>query len=337
MFGKKIKFYRQRNGLTLTELANSTGLTKAAISQYENNKRTPSEELIEKIADYLGVSVLDLLENSRREVNFQHQFFHKNGNLSQREIDEFLCKIKERCTNQIEIMEILNVLPKDKKSYKQLKIDDDIEENAYQIRKTLSIGENGPVYSIINLLERLGIIVITFDFDERIEGCSGTADDIPYIFYSNKTTIEKERFILVHEYCHLFFNSHSYYNEKEFENRIDEISSAILLPREDLLEKFGQIHRKTSIFLINSVAEEYQVLPSILINRLRNLSIINESNYRKLKTGLKENNENKIDKANHETGQPILLKQMVYRALDNELITISKASEILKQDIEKLI
>lgn len=56
-FGNRIKELRIKNGLSQGDLAKVTGLTRQAISNYENNERTPNKEIWEKLADYFNVSV----------------------------------------------------------------------------------------------------------------------------------------------------------------------------------------------------------------------------------------------------------------------------------------
>jgi transcriptional regulator with XRE-family HTH domain len=58
--GKAIAYYREQKGWTTTQLANETGLSQGSISLYENGKRNPSDEAIDKIVSSLGID-LDIL------------------------------------------------------------------------------------------------------------------------------------------------------------------------------------------------------------------------------------------------------------------------------------
>lgn len=59
-FGQQIRKLRKENGLTMKQLAELTGVTEQAISQYERNIRTPKRDIIDKIAKVLKVDVLEL-------------------------------------------------------------------------------------------------------------------------------------------------------------------------------------------------------------------------------------------------------------------------------------
>jgi len=55
------KLLRMANGLTINEVSDKLGVTRAYVSSIENGKRTPSEELKSKYAEMFNVSV-NLLE-----------------------------------------------------------------------------------------------------------------------------------------------------------------------------------------------------------------------------------------------------------------------------------
>lgn len=54
--------YRKENGFTQRELAEKLGITKAAISQYENGTRKPDIVMLKKIAAILNCTTDQLLE-----------------------------------------------------------------------------------------------------------------------------------------------------------------------------------------------------------------------------------------------------------------------------------
>jgi len=54
--GEKIKSLRLEKHLTQTELARRIGVSKSMVSSYELEQRSPSYEILIKIAAYFGVS-----------------------------------------------------------------------------------------------------------------------------------------------------------------------------------------------------------------------------------------------------------------------------------------
>lgn len=59
--GQNLKQIREKNGETITDLSEVLGKATNTISQYENNKRKPSYEDLEKISNHYNVSIDDLL------------------------------------------------------------------------------------------------------------------------------------------------------------------------------------------------------------------------------------------------------------------------------------
>ncbi|MCO6546193.1 MAG: helix-turn-helix transcriptional regulator [Gilliamella sp.] len=66
-FGDKIKELRIKHGLSQGDLAEKIGLTRQAISNYENNERTPNDKIWQKLADCFNVSI----PSARGEINVE--------------------------------------------------------------------------------------------------------------------------------------------------------------------------------------------------------------------------------------------------------------------------
>jgi transcriptional regulator with XRE-family HTH domain len=61
--GRRIKQLRDAEGMTQTQFAKKVGLTQAAISQFEEGKRIPSTQALQKIAVGLELSIDELIGN----------------------------------------------------------------------------------------------------------------------------------------------------------------------------------------------------------------------------------------------------------------------------------
>ena len=65
----RIKELRQLNKVSQGDLAKATGLTRQAISNYENKGRIPNKEILEKLANFFNVSVPYVLgAYSKKEI-----------------------------------------------------------------------------------------------------------------------------------------------------------------------------------------------------------------------------------------------------------------------------
>ena len=68
LLGRKIKDLRNKYRLTQTELATQIGVTKSTVAAYENDSRTPSYEVLMKLADVFKVSIDSLLSNRSETI-----------------------------------------------------------------------------------------------------------------------------------------------------------------------------------------------------------------------------------------------------------------------------
>lgn len=67
-FGSRLKELRTQAGLTQLQLAQRMGITKSVVSFYELQERTPSPDVLVKLADIFRVSTDYLLGLDRRET-----------------------------------------------------------------------------------------------------------------------------------------------------------------------------------------------------------------------------------------------------------------------------
>ena len=65
ILGEKIKEYRTSIKMTQQDFAYRLGVTGASVSAYENGTRTPSFDVLVRIANILGVTTDDLLGRNK--------------------------------------------------------------------------------------------------------------------------------------------------------------------------------------------------------------------------------------------------------------------------------
>jgi len=108
--GERIKQMRQIRGYSQQELASKIGIAMNSLYHYEKNRKTPSAEVVAKLAEALGVSADYLLgltdDPTPKEGPFNlSQYFSKDfvstpANL--RRIAQELLKIAERMEKELE-------------------------------------------------------------------------------------------------------------------------------------------------------------------------------------------------------------------------------------------
>lgn len=336
MIGKRIKYYRLKKGLTIEELAKAIDCTKAAVSLYENGEREPNPTICKNIAKALGVSWIQLLSRTDAELKFDHNNFRKIKKASNADIEILKEEIENECSNRVSLLNILNLTFDKKFKHRKLSFKDDVETNAKKIRQALGLPITGPIYSVTNVLEHSGIIVLSFKCAEEIDGINGSVNGIPYVFFNSNRTIERQRFTLIHEVCHLFFDADKE-NEKAEEKYINCLAGNVLVPTEDIYKIFGKTNRNITFYLRDEFAREYKVAPSCLVTRLFETGVVPKMFVTKHFMHLNKRGGKKLEKTlldeKRDSEQPTIFIQQVYLALSEDLITKSKAAEFLHKSL----
>jgi transcriptional regulator with XRE-family HTH domain len=76
--GMNIKRLRKSHGLTQVELAEKLNATQKVVTSYENNRRTPTLEKLEKLSEIFGVSIDEIV--GKKQIAVKEQIKHRHGN-----------------------------------------------------------------------------------------------------------------------------------------------------------------------------------------------------------------------------------------------------------------
>ncbi len=338
MFGKNLQHYRLKRGMTKTALANACGLTVTAISNYETGKRKPeSMEIIKKLAAAVDVKVIDFLTAWNDDLHIEFAEFRKQKGCTIKSQNYIHCEVEAYLNRFYTIIEILGekVLPPPPKCH-ALPLLQDIEANALNLRNHLKFAMIGSVGKLIEGLENLGIIVFEIDFDEGIKfsGMNGFVNGRPYIVLSRNMPAAVKRSTIAHELAHIMFDWTSF--EGDVEKEATAIGGAFLLPKEDATRELGLKLHSLSKDLF-SVCREYGISYMLLVTRAKVCGIISESVAKNFyiqanKYGWRLNDPTLIaDEC------PALFEQLVFRAVSQNEISYSKASELLKLSCDTIM
>ena len=337
MFSKNLRYYRLRSGMTKKALADRVHVTSMAITNYENGDRKPSMEILNSLAEVLGVRVSDFLAIRNDRLIFQHGEFRKNAALSQKQ-QEYVCKsVEEHFSRFMTVIDILGgeVLP-DAPACNLLPLSDDVEKDAHDLRVHLDFSAEGPIDDLIGKLENKGILIYECAVDDnKFSGMNGFVNGRPYIIYNPQMSAERTRSTIAHELAHLMFLWPESMDEKEVEKMATAISGAFLLPRADAVRELG-IRRSGVTGDLQLVAKEYGVSMLLLAMRAEVCRIITSSAaqafYRYASyLGWRTAEPSRIEKE-----QPLLFEQLTYRAVSEGDISVQRGAELLKSSFEQV-
>lgn len=78
MYGKKLRELRNLEGWTQEEVAEKIGVSKQTYSHYENEKRKPGLDMIQKLADVYGVNLDAVFGTDNKHIVNERPAIHNN-------------------------------------------------------------------------------------------------------------------------------------------------------------------------------------------------------------------------------------------------------------------
>ena len=326
MIGKNLKYFRLSAGLSQEELAKRLGITKMAISNYENDKRDVDSKMLIKIADVLKIKATNLLMNDNYSLEITYGQFRKKANVSKEKKNLLLETINRKLGNINEIINILggNVLPNIDINNKEKFVD--AEKAAKQIRKFLSLPEFGPSGNITDVIENKGIIICELEVvDDWFSGINGTVNGRPYIVVNKNIPAERQRFTLIHELAHILFDLEKNKNEEKI---VNQIAGSFFFPKEDVIRELGTF--RTDIrFDLRCLQREYGVSMQSVLLRAKQVGVISDKVYLVHQKWISKLGLRKDEKSGLSNETSELFNKLVNRGVLEGIISENKASELL--------
>lgn len=267
--GKRLKNARLFRGLTLTQLAKNTDISKQSLSLYENEKNIPEHTRVRSLASALNFPYEFFFQNDIWETVTDVTYFRslasatKMNRTAQTIKLEYVAKIYEVLLNYIDFPR-LN-LPEvsfdgsdDEFDEKQIKdTQQQIEVIAQRLREHWEIGD-APIKNLQFLLEKNGIIITGFNTQEsKIDAFSQrtTVDNGDVYFIAVALGQRPEgriNFDLAHELGHILLHPWS--------------ENLELIPKEEFKAREKQANMFASAFLLpkDSFGKEVQAYPTDL-------------------------------------------------------------------------
>ena len=106
-FAQRLKTLRKERGITQQQLADGVGISKGGLSYYENTGRTPDITILERFADYFGVTTDYLLGRTNAQTQKgKLQAVCNHTGLSDKSVN-LLSDLKERSPAQLRVINFL--------------------------------------------------------------------------------------------------------------------------------------------------------------------------------------------------------------------------------------
>ncbi len=348
-----IKRLRKLRGFRQLDVAKRAGLSRSAYLNIENGKSEPKSSTLFNISRAMEVDIQELFYQPKvfNSLRFRIGKTHtkKDENTREYEIGKF-----SRWLDQYNFLE---AELKSKFNFKLSGIQGGGPcQTAESVRKRLKLDEKLPIFDICNLLEESGIKI--YLYKSRLKksfGMSlGEKDGGPIIAVNvSSVTIERQIFTAAHELGHLILHKDSFRSEILEENdreemEADEFASYFLMPQGGFQRKWAETSGLPWLERVLHMKRIYKVSYRTVLRRLIDMRIVDNSIFMKFASQYKKN-FNRDLKDHYEPDaleEPdALLKtdfmadrlnRLVREAYEKEIITMSKAAEILQIPLLKM-
>ncbi|MHB8253085.1 MAG: helix-turn-helix domain-containing protein [Acidiferrobacter sp.] len=334
MIGSRLKQARTAAGLSLRNLAEKAGISAMAISKYETGKSTPSSGVLLALSKALGVTVEYFLRTERVELDEIE--YRKHTKLPKKLLRQIEGDVIEQVERYLELEHVFPTLPiKPFKVPKSLpsRVDDydEIETIADGVRAAWRLGSN-PIPELTDTLEERGIKVFQTNLfhGNHFDGLAATVNGVPIIVVGADWPGDRQRFTLAHELGHLLLKGRlsGALDEEKASNRF---AGAFLVAKSEVFKELGQRRRWLEPQELCVLKKVYGLSMGGWIHRANELGILPETHYQTIVRLFRVRGWHKKEPCEdypRETTQ--LFTQLVYHALAEDLISESKAAELLR-------
>lgn len=330
--GNNLKRTRLLKDLSLKQAGDLLNMSATAISKYEKGLIIPDSKKIIEFANAYNVTTVELLKiYNKPSLNFSS--FRKKKTLTGENLNLLKDVVENNIANYLEVIELMdfNQNHLEFKKYSCTNINE-IENIVDNFRKKINISDIQPISDLTSLLENLGIIIIEIkNINHKFNGFDGFSEiinNIPVItILEDQLDGARQRFTIAHELGHLLLNI----KESDEEKICNKFASALLMPKQAVINEFGSKRKNISLFEITSFVKEYKISYTATTNRLKELNIISEFIYKKLQKEIHD----KIKISTITPEKSCEFKRLVHKLESSDFITFNKACELLGETTDE--
>lgn len=336
VFSMRLKSARLMRGFSMDELCErmEPKVSKMAISKYESGKMDPDSEILISLAEALDQTPDYFFRPFTLKLKSMR--FRKKSNLGAKQIESVKMCIADFVERYVNVEEICNDgnIDVDFASIPVVSAEE-VKAAAVNLRERWSLGKDG-IVNVIEMLEEHGVKVVEIDAPEGFDGVSSKVNDlIPVIVLGNNFQYERKRFTALHELGHLLLDFGEKFSDKEQESLCNLFANEMLLPETELRRLLGNSRKSIAVKELRPIQVRYGISCDAIMFKAKECGIITASFYKWF--CIKKNQNIKYKLFVERTDAPAetshRFESLVYKALENELITMSKAASLLCTDV----
>jgi len=286
---KRLHEARLYRKMTIEELANAIGMSKQAVSQFENNKCIPDFDNLNNISKVLNFPIRFFRENIEENTHIGNTYFRAPFSSNKKDLNSQRIKAKyvayiHSCLSEYVDFPVLNIPRFDDTS--------NIENIANQTRDFWGLGRE-PIPDMVSLLERNGIIVSEFSTEGRTIDAFYQYGEIfgheycCVVLGTDKLSFARRQFNAAHELAHILLhernNDIDELERDEFKKReaeANKFAAAFLLPYQSFENDVRQYSNKLNYYV--ELKRKWRISITAMIHRAFDINVLSKNQYQYL-------------------------------------------------------
>lgn len=332
MIGERLKHARVAAGLSMRELGEQAGLSAMAISKIETGKSTPTSGTLLKLARALGV---------RTESFFRPELpvlvapeYRKRSTLPRKQLARVQADVLDQVERFLEVIALFPeppVVPFEAPASlpKRVSSMEAVEDAAEALREAWHLGTNA-IPCLADTLEERGFLVLTTGADEsqKLDGMAATVGGFPIVVVGATWPGDRQRFTMAHELGHLVLEGRLHGLDEE--KACNRFAGAFLAPREAVRKELGSKRRRISAAELLAPKHEFGLSMGAWIFRAKDVGVLDDAHAVRMYRLFRQKGWHRVEPGPAiAPEQPKLFDQLVLRALAEDMVSTSKAAELL--------
>ena len=329
--GSRLKIARQRAGLNMRDLGEKAGVSAQAISKYERGINVPGSDVLLRLSKALDVKVEYFFRTT--SITSFTPFYRKKSQLKLRDERSIIAQIRDWLERYLEIENLYDLdesysLPE---KYKILR-EEDLEKAAIQLREKWSLG-TAPIENLIEFFEDKGIKVGRIKGHRDFDSCTFKTDnERPVMVVKKDVPGDRQRFSLAHELGHLILDIPESMDSEKAANRF---AGAFLVPKDVAYAELGEKRKSLNPLELHLLKHKHGLSMLGWVHRAEDLRIISRSSARRIFDHFRREGWNLKEPGDQISPEkPDRMTRLIVRALEENIISASKASELLGKPLD---
>lgn len=324
-YGDKLRLARLLAGLSLDELGGLVAASRQFIHQLETGAKEPTNEMRDALAAALAVTSAFFAMPATNPVREEDCHFRRLASAPRALIAQAVARgtALEALVDALEGQVRMPIVdfPEEARPASL----DAVERIAENARQHWGLGLDGPITSMMRVVENAGAVVVHFDdLTDRIDALS-MARRRPIIVRSTaKLAGARLRFDLAHEAAHLIMHQGIVTGDSVTEGEAHRFASAFLIPRIAFAREFPRSRRTLDWNALFAMKLRWKVSVRAIARRAFDLGLIDAAQYRTANIQLVKTGQAKAERYDERVAveEPELLRAAISWVSNRDAIVL---------------